>query len=109
MIGDKGTGAAINPDANSPLLIIGDSHTLVFHDFLGEKSGLLDQVTYEVGFAPDLIGTRGSGSTSVRISLYRRARKDPGYLAKKKVIVWCFAAREFTESDQGWDKVPIGQ
>jgi acetyltransferase AlgX (SGNH hydrolase-like protein) len=108
-ISDKGTGAAINPDANSSLLIIGDSHTLVFHDFLGEKSGLLDQLAYEVGFAPDLIGTRGSGSTSVRISLYRRARKDPGYLAKKKVIVWCFAAREFTESDQGWDKVPVGQ
>jgi alginate O-acetyltransferase complex protein AlgJ len=108
-ISDKGTGSAINPDADSPLLIIGDSHTLVFHDFLGEKSGLLDQLTYEIGFAPDLIGTRGSGSTSVRISLYRRARKDPGYLAKKKVIVWCFAAREFTESDQGWDKVPVGQ
>ena len=108
-ISDKETGAAINPDPNSPLLVIGDSHTLVFHDFLAEKSGLLDQLAYEVGFAPDLIGTRGSGSTSVRISLYRRARKDPDYLAKKKVIVWCFAAREFTESDQGWDKVPVGQ
>jgi hypothetical protein len=108
-ISDKETGAAINPDPNSPLLIIGDSHTLVFHDFLGEKSGLLDQVAYENGFAPDLIGTRGSGATSVRVSLYRRARKDPDYLAKKKMIVWCFAAREFTESDQGWDKVPVGQ
>ena len=108
-ISDKETGAAINPDPNSPLLIIGDSHTLVFHDFLAEKSGLLDQIAYEAGFAPDLIGTRGSGSTSVRISLYRRARKDPGYLARKKMIVWCFAAREFTESDQGWDKVPVGQ
>ena len=108
-ITDKPTGAAITPDANSPLLVIGDSHTLVFHDFLAEKSGLLDQLAYEIGFAPDLIGTRGSGSTSVQISLYRRARKDPGYLAKKKVIVWCFAAREFTESDQGWDKVPVGQ
>ena len=62
-----------------------------------------------VGFAPDLIGTRGSGATSVRVSLYRRARKDSDYLAKKKVIVWCFAAREFTESDQGWDKEPVGQ
>jgi alginate O-acetyltransferase complex protein AlgJ len=108
-IGDKATGSAISPDPNSPLLIIGDSHTLVFHDFLGDKSGLLDELAYETGFAPDLIGTRGSGSTSVRISLYRRARKDPGYLAKKKMIVWCFAAREFTESDQGWDKVPVGQ
>ena len=108
-ISDKGTGAAINPDPNSPLLIIGDSHTLVFHDFLAEKSGLLDQLAYETGFAPDLIGTRGSGATSVRVSLYRRARKDPDYLTKKKVIVWCFAAREFTESDQGWDKVPVSQ
>ena len=108
-ISDKETGAAINPDPNSPLLIIGDSHTLVFHDFLAEKSGLVDQLAYEIGFAPDLIGTRGSGATSVRVSLYRRARKDSGYLAKKKVIVWCFAAREFTESDQGWDKVPVGQ
>jgi SGNH hydrolase-like domain, acetyltransferase AlgX len=108
-VSDKQTGAAINPDPNSPLLIIGDSHTLVFHDFLAEKSGLLDQLAFETGFAPDLIGTRGSGSTSVRISLYRRARKDADYLSKKKIVVWCFAAREFTESDQGWDKVPVGQ
>ena len=108
-ISDKEMGAAISPDPNSPLLIIGDSHTLVFHDFLAEKSGLVDQLAYEVGFGPDFIGTRGSGSTSVRISLDRRARKEPDYLAKKKVIVWCFAAREFTESDKGWDKVPVGQ
>ena len=51
MVSDKETGAALNPDPNSPLLIIGDSHTLVFHDFLAEKSGLLDQVAYEIGFA----------------------------------------------------------
>jgi alginate O-acetyltransferase complex protein AlgJ len=108
-ISDKETGAATTPDPNCPLLIIGDSHTLVFHDFLAEKSGLLDQLAYENGFAPDLIGTRGSGATSVRVSLYRHARKDPDYLAKKKLIVWCFAAREFTESDQGWDKVPVAQ
>jgi hypothetical protein len=108
-ISDKETGVATIPDPNSPLLIMGDSHTLVFHDFLAEKSGLLDQLAYEIGFPPDLIGTRGSGATAVRITLYRRTRKEPGYLAKKKMIVWCFAAREFTESDQGWDKVPVGQ
>lgn len=108
-ITDKQTGAAISPDSNSSLLLIGDSHTLVFHDFLAEKSGLLDQLAYETGIVPDLIGTRGSGSTSVRITLYRRARKEADYLAKKKLVIWCFAAREFTESDQGWDKVPVGQ
>ena len=108
-ISDKETGAAVNPDPDSPLLIMGDSHTLVFHDFHAEKAGLLDQLANELGFPADLIGTRGSGATAVRISLYRRARKDLDYLAKKKVIVWCFAAREFTESDQGWEKVPVSQ
>ena len=109
MISDKETGAAVSPDPDSPLLIMGDSHTLVFHDFHAEKAGLLDQLANELGFPADLIGTRGSGATAVRISLYRRTRKDPDYLAKKKIIVWCFAAREFTESDQGWEKVPVGK
>ncbi len=88
---------------------MGDSHTLVFHQFAGERAGLLDQLALELGVAPDLIGTQGSGSTAVRISLYRKSVKDPAYLAKKKVVVWCFTAREFTESDQGWAKVPVAK
>ena len=31
------------------------------------------------------------------------------YLGKKKVVVWCFAAREFTEADQGWVVQPIAK
>jgi SGNH hydrolase-like domain, acetyltransferase AlgX len=106
-VSEKGTKAAVGPDANSPLLLLGDSHTLVFHDFLAERAGLVDQLALELGFAPDLIGTRGSGATPVRISLYRHNLKDPGYLAKKKIIVWCFAAREFTEAAEGWAKIPV--
>jgi alginate O-acetyltransferase complex protein AlgJ len=105
----EANGAAISADANSPVLILGDSHTLVFHEFLAEKAGLLDQLGYELGFAPDLIGTRGSGATAVRVSLYRKTRSDPAYLAKKKIVVWCFAAREFTEADQGWVVQPVAK
>jgi hypothetical protein len=105
----EANGAAIAPDANSPVLLLGDSHTLVFHEFLTEKAGLLDQLAYELGFAPDLIGTRGSGATAVRVSLYRKTRSDPAYLGKKKIVVWCFAAREFTEADQGWVVQPIAK
>ena len=100
-------GAVIEPDNNSPLLVIGDSHTLVFHDFLAADAGLLDQLTLELGVRPDLIGTRGSGATPVRVSLYRRSIKDPGYLSRKKVVVWCFSAREFTEATQGWQVLPV--
>jgi alginate O-acetyltransferase complex protein AlgJ len=108
-VSEKGNGAAIEPDANSPLLLLGDSHTLVYHDFLAERAGLLDQLALQLGFAPDLIGTRGSGATPVRINLYRRSVKDAGYLAKKKVVVWCFAAREFTEATEGWAKAPVAK
>ena len=41
------------------------------------------------------------------VNLLRRARADSGYLVNKKLIVWCFAAREFTESS-GWSLVPFG-
>lgn len=108
-VSNVATGGAVEADPASPLLILGDSHTLVFHDFAAERSGLLDQVALELNAAPDLIGTRGSGATAVRISLYRKSIKDPTYLAKKKVVVWCFTSREFTESDQGWAKLPISK
>jgi hypothetical protein len=100
-------GQAVQPDMASPLLLLGDSHTLVFHDFLAERAGLLDQLAAETGIVPDLIGTRGSGANAVRVSLLRRSVKDPGYLTSKKVVVWCFAAREFTEADQGWQSIPL--
>ena len=99
----------VAPNPDSPVLLLGDSHTLVFHDFLAERAGLLDQLTAELGFVPDRIGIRGSGATPVRIDLYRRGIKEPGYLAKKKVVVWCFTAREFTEAAQGWQKLPVAK
>ena len=110
-VSEKGTGAAVQDDPNSPLLLLGDSHTLIYHDrdFLPVRAGLVDQLASQLGFAPDLIGTSGSGATPVRINLYRRSVKDPGYLAKKKVVVWCFAAREFTEATEGWQKVPVAK
>jgi alginate O-acetyltransferase complex protein AlgJ len=99
----------VKPDPNSPVLVMGDSHTLVFSEFLAQRAGLIDQLAAELGFAPDLIGTRGSGATAVRVSLFRKARGDAGYLARKKLVVWCFAAREFTETDQGWVPQPIAK
>jgi hypothetical protein len=110
-VSEKGTGAAVQEDANSPVLLLGDSHTLIYHDrdFLPVRAGLVDQLALQLGFAPDLIGTSGSGATPVRINLYRRSVKDPGYLTKKKIVVWCFAAREFTEATEGWAKVPVAK
>lgn len=93
----------------NPVLLLGDSHVLVFHqggDLHTTGAGLPDQIAAAFGAMPDVLGVRGSGATSSRLQLARRARSNPDYLPKKKVIVWCFAGREFTEADS-WKKVPI--
>jgi alginate O-acetyltransferase complex protein AlgJ len=100
------SGAPVAPDRASPVLLLGDSHTLVFHaggDMHATGAGLPDQLAREHGFAVDLVGVRGSGATPARINLARRA----GALDGKRLVVWCFGARELTEAAQGWAKVPV--
>ncbi len=103
----KQDGAPIKPDSESPVLLLGDSHTLVFHSggkLHAKASGLADHLAHDLGFRIDVLGVRGSGARPARISLFRRARKE-GYLARKELIIWCFSAREFTES--AWGKIPL--
>lgn len=100
-------GARIGTEG--PVILLGDSHALVFHageDMHGRDAGLADQLAAELGVPVVLIGVRGSGATSARISLFRRAQRDPTYWEGKRVLVWVFAAREFTEAD-GWYPVPL--
>jgi alginate O-acetyltransferase complex protein AlgJ len=90
----------------SPVLLLGDSHTLVFHageDMHGSGAGLADQLALELGCPIDVIGVRGSGATPARINLMRRQDN----LAGKKLVIWCFSAREFTEASGGWRLVPV--
>ncbi|MCF6176342.1 MAG: hypothetical protein L3J71_11310 [Victivallaceae bacterium] len=99
----------LNSDKQSPILLMGDSHTLIFHsgdDMLAKDAGLFEQLSFESGIVPELLSVRGSGATTVRISLYRKARKQ-GYLSRKKLIIWCFTARDFTEASSGWRKIPV--
>jgi len=107
--GSAGALKSIAPDQNSPVLLVGDSHNLVFHageDMHFRDAGLPDQLALELGFPVDLAAVRGSGATPARVNLLRRAQRDPNYWKKKKLVIWCFAAREFTLSD-GWKKVPL--
>lgn len=95
------------PDRQSPIILMGDSHTLVFNaggDLHSQGAGLADHLAQEFGFAIDLVGVRGAGTTVPRVDLARR--KDN--LKDKKLVIWCFSARQFTESVNGWmQKVPV--
>ena len=94
------------PDSrNSPVVLLGDSHNLVFHtggEMHASGAGLPDQLCQELGFPVDVVAVMGSGATAARRSLARR--KDN--LAGKKLVIWCFSTREFTQG-QGWAKIQI--
>ena len=108
---DSATGKAEVSDPDSPVLLLGDSHTLVFSvggDLHSSGAGLFDQLSADIKFPVDLLGVRGSGATASRIKLYQRSRKDKLFLEKKKIVVWCLSARELTGRG-GWRKIPIAK
>jgi alginate O-acetyltransferase complex protein AlgJ len=99
------TGAPPADRRDSPILLVGDSHLLVFHaggDMHATGAGLADRLAQRLGAAVDVVGVRGSGASPSRIALLRRGDR----LAGKKVVVWLMTAREFTET-QGWRLVPV--
>ena len=106
---DPAGGTEVPPDPTSPVVLLGDSHNLVFHaggDMHSTGAGLPDQLAYELGYPIDLVAVRGSGATAARVNLLRRAQRDGSYWTEKRLVVWCFSAREFTEGD-GWALVPL--
>jgi SGNH hydrolase-like domain, acetyltransferase AlgX len=89
----------------SPIVLLGDSHNLVFHsggDMHAVGAGLPDLLAEGLGMPVDLVAVRGSGATAARWNLARRHDN----LAGKKLVIWCFTARDFTEAGH-WDKVPV--
>jgi len=105
-------GKPVEPDAESSVLLLGDSHTLVFQ--AGEENGMhcrsggvFDHLAAKLGFAPDLVGVRGSGLVQARKQLFYKASAAPGYWAGKKVVIWLFSAREFTQSSDRPVTIPL--
>jgi hypothetical protein len=69
---------------------------------------LLDQLAFELQFAPDHVGVRGSGLVQARKQLFfQKGSAIPGYWDKKKVVVWVFSVREFTQSSDRIMTIPI--
>jgi alginate O-acetyltransferase complex protein AlgJ len=108
----QGGVVGVAPDPASPVLLLGDSHTLVFHE--GAEAGMhcagagvLDHLALQYGFAPDLVGVRGSGLVQARKQLFYKAAAAPGYWDNKKLVVWLFSAREFTQSTDKPVAIPL--
>ena len=93
-----GEPVKLNPD--SPVLVVGDSHTLVFNeggDMHCLAGGVVDHLEARLGIAVDRAAQKSSGAHGPRIDLARRAFQDKEMWGKKKLLFWTFSAREFTQ------------
>lgn len=105
-----GGPAAVAPDPDSPVLLLGDSQALVFHaggDLHAAGAGLPDQLAFELGVPVDLAAAPGPGGGAAAFeALGERIRADPDYWRRKRLVIWCFAARAL--GDPGaWRPLPV--
>jgi len=108
----QGGEPGVEPDRDSPVLLLGDSHTLVFHAGEGagmhcRGAGVADHLSLRLGLPVDLVGVRGSGLVQARKRLFYHATSAPGYWDGKRAVVWLFSVREFTQSNDRFIRIPL--
>jgi alginate O-acetyltransferase complex protein AlgJ len=89
---------------SSPVILIGDSHTVWWRS---QEGALFQQLAAELGFPVDTLSTSGGGNNESRLNLVRTARSTPGYLEGKKLVIWCFTSRDLLVQKDGWMKTPL--
>lgn len=98
------------PDPASPVILIGDSHTAVFSEKAGTikihttGAGFRDHLQARFGFPLAVFTNAASGADGARALLARAAATQPDFWQNRKLVIWCFSAREFTQGR--WREVP---
>jgi hypothetical protein len=90
--------------SQSPVILIGDSNTVRWSNL---SSGLPHSLAFELGFPVDVLSAAGGGANTSRLNLVRKVRAEPEYLEGKRVVIWCFSARAFTNTHEGWIPIPF--
>lgn len=102
-------GEQVQPDAtDSPIILLGDSHTAVFSvggELHCKAAGLPDHLQAKFGTKLEHVANFGSGAHNARVQLLRKGHQIPSYWDSKKLVIWHFSAREFTQGAK-WSKIP---
>ena len=104
---DGRTVRTVESDPNSAMLMIGDSHLQVFRrggNMLATQGGFIDHLQVDLSAAVEEITMQAGGADGPRVEIARNTAKNPDYWAKKKILVWVFTAREFTQGK--WRVIP---
>jgi alginate O-acetyltransferase complex protein AlgJ len=92
----------------SPILVIGDSHCQVFRtggNMLASDAGFIDHLASALSTPIEEISSQASGADQPRADIARRTAKDRQFWSSRKVVVWLFTAREFTQGK--WRPIPV--
>ena len=97
----------LESDPNSAMLVIGDSHLQIFRkggNMITTQAGFIDRLQVELPAAVEEITMQAGGADGPRVEIARATAKNPSFWAKKKIVVWVFTAREFTQGK--WRVIP---
>jgi alginate O-acetyltransferase complex protein AlgJ len=106
----KAAAEPVPPDDSSPIVLLGDSHTVVFSEAGGTirnhttGAGLRDHLQARLGLPLAVVTTAASGADGARGLLARKAAAAPDFWKDRKLVIWCFSAREFTQGR--WRTIP---
>ena len=101
-------GELARGDDSSPVLLLGDSFTNIYHRKemeWGDGAGLGEQLALRLGAGVQVIAINGGGATAVRETLAQK----PTALSHKKVVVWACSARDLYDEAIAWDQVSLAE
>lgn len=96
-------GAQYQDDPGSPLVMLGDSFTGVFHLEDCKHAGLSAHLARELGMPVDLIMAQGSGPR-IRGQL---ARRGPAAISEKKLVIWTVVSRDLYAYWAPWEVIKL--
>lgn len=101
-IHDASGDAPPDRDPAAPIVVLGDSNIVWYSDW---DAHLLAQLQHELGVSIDSVVVHGGGASRTREELVREDALDPGYLDRKRVVVWVFHGIGVQKHE--WQVVPL--
>ena len=96
-------GELYEDDQASPIVMLGDSFTGVFHFEDCQHAGVSAHLAKELGLPIDLIMAQGSGPR-IRGQL---ARRGPDGLEGKQLVIWTMVSRDLYDYWADWDLIEL--
>jgi alginate O-acetyltransferase complex protein AlgJ len=98
----RADGSPYEDDADSPIVVLGDSFTGVYELTDAEHAGISAHIARGISYPVDLVMSYGGGP-NVRQKLMRRGADA---LSSKKLVVWIMTARDLYDYWENWEPLP---